>query len=445
MMPIRQDATKMPTAADRRHARAGNPDPRPAENSRPGLLRRTQSSDVVVVGAGPYGLSVAAHLLDAGKEVRVLGEPMAGWRDHMPKGMYLKSTVDASGLSAPGGRSALTDYWTETGAAALDEWHPVPIDMFVDYGQWFQQRYVKDVERLHVRRIAALPGGFRISLASGEDLSARRVVVATGHFGYAHSPDALRSLAPEFVSHAADHADLSGFAGRTVAVIGAGQSALESAVLLREAGAEVHLLVRGSSILWGNPPGAYAGPLGPLGKPKSPLGPGWSLFALSRAPELVRYLPAGARLYLVRNILGPSGAWWLRDRFKRLAIALETTVEAARPSNGKVTLQLATSAGVRSTLAVDHVIAATGYRVALGALPFLDPGLRLRLARVRGTEAPHLSPSFESSIPGLYFTGLTAAPTFGPLMRFVCGTDFAARTICRAATRSQSSSGIREA
>lgn len=442
MMPIRQDATKMPIADERRRSRA---DPRPADNNRSAVLRRTQSSDVVVVGAGPYGLSVAAHLLDAGKEVRIFGEPMAGWRDHMPKGMYLKSTVDASGLSAPAGRSALTDYWAQTGVAALDEWHPVPIDMFVGYGQWFQQRYVKDVERLYVRRIAALPSGFRISLTSGEELSARTVVVAIGHFGYAHSPDALRSLAPELVSHASDHVDLSGFSGRTVAVIGAGQSALESAVLLREAGADVHLLVRGPSILWGNPPGAYAGPLGALGKPNSPLGPGWSLFALSRAPELVRYLPAEARLYLVRNILGPSGAWWLRDRFQQLAIALETTVEAARPSNGKVALQLVTTAGARSTLAVDHVIAATGYRIALGALPFLDPGIRLRLACVRGTEAPRLSPSFESSIPGLYFTGLTAAPTFGPLMRFVCGTDFAARTIRRAVARSQPSNGVREA
>jgi hypothetical protein len=445
MMPIRQDATKMPIADDRRRSRAGNPDPRPAENSRPALLRRTQSSDVVVIGAGPYGLSVAAHLLEAGKDVRVFGEPMAGWRDHMPKGMYLKSTVDASGLSAPGGRSALTDYWAETGGPALDEWHPVPIDMFVGYGQWFQQRYVKDVERLHVRRVAALPGGFRVSLASGEDLSARTVVVASGHFGYAHSPDALRAIAREFVSHASDHADLSGFSGRTVAVIGAGQSALESAVLLREAGAEVHLLVRGTSILWGNPPGAYAGPLGRIGKPNSPLGPGWSLFALSRAPELVRYLPAEARLFLMRNILGPSGAWWLRDRFKRLTIALETTVEAARLSNGKIALQLITIAGARSTLAVDHVVAATGYKVDLGALRFLDPGLRLRLARVRGTEAPRLSPSFESSIPGLYFTGLSAAPTFGPLMRFVCGADFAARTIRRAVARSQPSNGVREA
>jgi thioredoxin reductase len=445
-MPIEQDVTQMPISDDGPHPIADSPDRGPAEENRPTLVRGTQSSDVVVVGAGPYGLSVAAHLLDAGMEVRVFGEPMAGWRHHMPKGMYLKSTVDASSLSAPGAGSSLVDYWTETGTPALDERRPVPIGMFIDYGQWFQERHVKDVESLQVRRVAAVPSGFRVSLANGEDLSARTVIVASGHFGYAHSPCELRTIAAaELVSHASQHSDFSRFSGRTVAVIGAGQSALESAVLLREAGAEVHLLVRGPSILWGNPPGAYARLLGPITKPNSPLGPGWSLFVLSRAPELVSYLPAPARQFLVQNVLGPSGAWWLRERFERqLTIALETRIEDARPSNGRLSLHLRAGSGTKSTLAVDHVIAATGYRVDLEALGFLDPALRLRLARSGGTAAPRLSRSFESSERGLYFTGLSAAPTFGPLMRFVCGTEFTARTIRRALTRSQSSNGFRE-
>jgi hypothetical protein len=409
----------------------------PAQGStamnRRGPEHGTQSNDIVVVGAGPYGLSVAAHLLAAGMAVRVFGEPMVGWRRHMPRGMYLKSTVDASALSAPAPGSALADYWTATGTPALDEWHPLPIDMFVDYGQWFQARHVRDVEHQHVRSIAALSDGFRVSLANGDDVPARTVIVSSGQIDYAYWPPALRAVAADgLVSHASHHADLSGFSGRTVAVIGGGQSALESAALLREAGAEVHLLVRGRSILWGNPPGAYAGPLGPLGKPNSPLGPGWSLFALSRAPELVRYLPPAARLFLVRNVLGPSGAWWLRTRFKQINVALETEIEGARPSNGKLALQLRTAAGVRSVLTVDHAIAATGYRVDLDALPFLEPALRPHIARIGGTAAPGLSPFFESSVPGLYFTGLSAAPTFGPLMRFVCGADFTARRIRRA-------------
>jgi thioredoxin reductase len=256
-------------------------------------------------------------------------------------------------------------------------------------------------------------------------------------------PSQLRALADERkgdagrVSHASRHADLSTFAGRSVAVIGAGQSALESAVLLREAGAEVHLLARRPYLLWGNPPVNPSGSLfRPMLKPESPLGPGWSLFMLSRAPELVACLPKSVRLFLTRTVLGPSGAWWLRNRLdQKINVALETVVEEATLSNDKVVLQLRTMAGARSTLAVDHVIAATGYRIDLDALRFLDPALRTAIARIAGTSAPRLSRSFESSVRGLYLTGLTAAPTFGTLMRFVCGTGFTARTIRRTLAR----------
>jgi cation diffusion facilitator CzcD-associated flavoprotein CzcO len=314
----------------------------------------------------------------------------------------------------------------------------VSLDMFVDYGLWFQKRQVEDIARVEIENLAAVPGGFRLALSDGEEIRAKTVVVAAGHVAYAYMPSELRALAAEAtagrISHASRHADLSEFAGRSVAVIGGGQSALESAVLLREAGADVHLLVRRPYLVWGMPPAVPGRSLlRPMLKPESPLGPGWSLFALSRAPDLVPYLPQPVRLYLTRTVLGPSGAWWLRSRLDRtINVALETAVEAAAASNDKIALQLRTKSGARSTLAVDHAIAATGYRVDLEALRFLDPALRASIARIKGTAAPRLSRSFASSIPGLYFSGLTAAPTFGTLMRFVCGTGFTARTIRRA-------------
>jgi len=434
---------RMPIEDDGWHAKGDECDMVLPAKNRPAFSRSTQSIDVAIIGAGPYGLSVAAHLLDAGIDARVFGDPMAGWRHHMPKGMYLKSTFEASSLSAPERDSSLADYCASTGTPVPDELHPVPIGMFIDYGDWFQKRRVGDIGRIEIRNVAVVPNGFRLSLEDGEDVSARTVVAAAGHLGYAYSPGELRSLADEMVqpaalaSHASQHTDFSRFSGRVVAVIGAGQSALESAALLREAGAEVHLLVRGRSILWGSPPADYRYPFAPIVKPSSPLGPGWSLFALSRVPELVAYLPPHVRLFLMRTVLGPSGAWWLRNRFgSRVNVALETTIEDARLSNGKISLGLRTMSGTKSTLVVDHVIAATGYRVDVGALRFLDPAVRRDLVRIKGTSAPQLSHAFESSVPGLYFTGLSAAPTFGPLMRFVCGTDFTARTIRRALVRS---------
>jgi thioredoxin reductase len=364
----------------------------------------------------------------------------------MPKGMFLKSTFDASSLSAPEPGWSLGDFWAEAGLPALDE-NPVPLDSFINYGLDFQRRRVKHVEPLEVRRIAAAPGGFRVTLTNGEEVSARAVVVASGHVCFAHIPNQLNNTANKpasvasAISHASQHSDFSKLSGRVVAVIGAGQSALESAVLLKEAGADVHLLVRGRYILWGNPPSKIRDHLLRRAfKPPSPLGPGWSLFVLSRAPELVSCLPAPVRLFLLRNILGPSGGWWLRSRFERnINVMLETLVEEARISNGRVALQLRTSSGERFKLNVECVIAATGYRVDTDLIQFLDPALKARIARVKGTAAPCLSHSFESSIPGLYFTGLSAAATFGPVLRFVCGCEFTARRISRALTGSRSS------
>jgi cation diffusion facilitator CzcD-associated flavoprotein CzcO len=400
-------------------------------------MHGTQSIEAVIVGAGPYGLSVAAHLKDAGIETRVFGKPMGSWRDHMPRGMYLKSTPAASNLSAPEQGSTLGDYCAVAGGV-LDERHPIALDRFVDYGLWFQRRHVKEFHEIEVRQLIAVPGGFRISLSDGDHLTARTVISATGHVSFARFPNELRTNSVDVsptdapISHACQHSDFKSLSGKTVAIVGAGQSALESAALLREAGAEAHLLVRGRSIIWGSPPIATSnGGLRSLVKPESPLGLGWSLFVLSRAPELVAYLPASARLFLVRRVLGPSGAWWLRSRFEqRISVMLQTVVEAARVTDGKVSLQLRT-AGREKRLEVDHVIAATGYQIDLNALQFLDPALRASVARIGGTSAPRLSRSLESSVPGLYFTGLSAAPTFGPLMRFVCGAEFTARTIRR--------------
>jgi FAD-dependent urate hydroxylase len=265
-------------------------------------------------------------------------------------------------------------------------------------------------------------------------------VVATGLAYFAHVPPELARLAPAgpspggVLSHSAQHDDLGVFAGRRVAVIGAGQSALETAALLHEAGADVSVLVRGDRAIFASPPHDidHQG-LGTLLKPESSLGPGWSHFTLAHAPMVVRHLPLQGRAWLVKNILGPSGAWWLRDRVQyRLPVEVHQRIRAASIDGAQVMLDLETDGGARS-LTVDHVIAATGYQVTIDALDFLASPLRAGIDTANG--APRLGASFQSSVPGLYFCGLAAATTFGPLMRFVAGTGFAARTISRALAR----------
>jgi thioredoxin reductase len=407
----------------------------------PNPASSSSAAPIVVIGAGPYGLAISAHLRGHGVAVRTFGEPMSSWRDNMPKGMFLKSEPTASSMSAPKPGYRLEDYCRLMGIPVLrDDRDVVPIDLFMNYGGWFQEQLVP-VERERVVRVASNGNGFAVTLGSGETVTTPTVIVASGHINYTYTPPALTALAhgeplpTPLVSHTSQHDDLSKFAGSEVAIIGAGQSALESAALLHEAGAGVHVLVRESEVLWAGPP-KLGGPSAfeKILKPPTGLGPGWSHFAVFRGAGLVPYLPAQTRLMLVRRILGPAGAWWLRERFDgKVDVRTSCTVATATAQGDKAVLDTVGMNGGREQLVVDHVLAATGYHVDVDAIGFLDPALRSRLDRVPGSAFPALASSFESSVPGLFFAGLSAAATFGPLLRFVCGTDFTAPRLAAAA------------
>ncbi|KAF5995540.1 MULTISPECIES: FAD-dependent oxidoreductase [Streptomyces] len=389
---------------------------------------------VAVIGAGPFGLSTAAHLRARGIPVRVFGEPMVSWRDHMPEGMLLKSTPAASSLDAPQPGHTLADYCDAAGIRRLvtDE-DIIPVETFIAYGEWFQQQLVPELERVRVVSVDRRGSeGFELKLDSGESFTARAVVVATGLYGLAHLPPELGGAAADGptptgpVSHSSQHHDLARFSGKELIVVGAGQSALETAALAAEAGAQVRVVSRGRGrVAFGAPPWKQ-----PKLRPESPFGRAWSLWALSYYPHPYRYLPAEARHYLVRRVLGPLGAWWLRDRFEgKVEVSEVSGIVRADVSDGRPVLSVQTLGGRSEELAADHVIAATGYRVDIAAMDFLGHELRTALAVSRGT--PKLGAGYCSSVPGLYFTGLPAAASYGPVMRFVCGTEFASPRLAR--------------
>jgi cation diffusion facilitator CzcD-associated flavoprotein CzcO len=386
------------------------------------------SCDVAVIGAGPYGLSIAAHLRTAKMRVRVFGSPMATWRSHMPAGMFLKSEGFASSLSDPSGRFTLRRFCVETGRPYGDIAHPVSLETFTAYGEWFRERAVGDVDEREVTRVDADPFGFLLVLSDGEVVSARAVVVATGVMPFAYVPPELRDLPESLVTHASAYASFDALRGREVAVVGAGQSALETAVLLREQGGIPQLVVRGPLLRW-NPKPTDTRPLAArLRDPDAPLGRGWKLWLYSTLTPSFRHLPEDRRIRIARTTLGPAGAWWLRERLTpEIPIWMGRRIVDVQAANGGARLTLGANGDGQRQLHVDHVIAGTGYRVELDRLSFLSPELRAQLERVRG--APRLSRHFESSCRGLYFAGLPAANTFGPAMRFVCGSTVAARRI----------------
>ncbi|MGW0809492.1 NAD(P)-binding domain-containing protein [Nonomuraea sp. NPDC002799] len=385
---------------------------------------RTPVIDVAIVGAGPYGLSVAAHALHAGLNARVFGRPMRAWERHMPRGMLLKSEPAASHLGDPDRRYGLDAFHS------CSYGEPVPVERFAAYGKWFRARTVgQALDESEVTALGVKEGLFALTLSSGTTVLARTAVLALGFLPFAFRPGALAALPSDAATHSSDHHELGTFAGRDVTVVGAGQSALETATLLAEAGASVRIVARTAALAWNDVPQERRSTLSRVRAPRSMLGSGWPSVAWSRLPGAVRYLPRAARGHIVRTTLGPAGSWWLRERFDgTVAVALGMRLMAAEHRD-RVRLRLADAAGTVTTLDTEHVIAATGYRVDVARIAILREDLRRAVASPG--PAPRLSPTFETSVAGLYLVGLAAAATFGPAMRFVCGCDFAARRVTR--------------
>lgn len=395
--------------------------------------------DAAIIGAGPYGLSIAAHLSRSGVDYRLFGTPMHTWRNHMPEGMWLRSEGFASNLADPEGKLTLARYCADHRFDVGGWGVPVPLEVYSGYGEWFVEQAKVPVEDTQVLGLARDSGGFVLDLATGETVRATQVVVAVGLTHFRHLPAELSALPPDLCSHSSSvRGGISGssgsqlhpgeFAGRRVTVIGAGQSALENAALLHEHGASVEIAARADSIVWNPPPHPLDRPLWKrLRRPVGGLCTGMGCWLYEHGPRAFHMLPQKRRVWLATETFGPSGAWWLRDRIEsKVAIRLGHHLRTARPVGGEVELEFDADTGPL-TIRSEHVICATGYRVDLGRLKFLDAALAGAIDTVSGH--PALDAHLQSTVPGLYFVGAASAAAFGPVTRFVLGARFTARVL----------------
>lgn len=386
--------------------------------------------NVVIVGAGPYGLSLAAYLKALGVDFRIFGNPMGFWLNHMPKGMRLKSEGFASFLYEPDSVFTLKHYCEREKLPYADLGLPVPLETFTAYGLEFQKKFVPELENKLVVSLRRSPEGFQVGLEDGEVVAARKVVLAVGLTYYAHVPPILSSLPEEFVSHSSKHNSVDRFKGREVAVAGAGASALDLAALLHQAGALVQLVARGPDISFHTQRLRPPTLIDQLRAPITGIGPGWKLFWCTNLPLVFRLTPERFRFLVVEKILGPAPGWFIKDQVVgKVPFNLGVTITGASVQNGRVSLRLTDSSRTTRTLATDHVIAATGYKIDLRRLTFLDPDIQSGIRSVAHT--PILSSNFETSVPGLYFIGVSATHTFGPLLRFAFGARFTSPRLSR--------------
>ena len=384
-------------------------------------------AQIAVIGAGPHGLAAAAHLRRRGVETRVFGDPMSFWRS-MPAGMLLRSSRTASSISDHDGPLSLDSYREATGRHLRS---PIPLDDFVEYGVWAQGQAVPDVDRRRVTAVRRDRDGFALTLDDGEAVRVARVAVAAGIAPFAHKPALTRHLPRELSTHTSEHRDLSRFRGQRVLVVGGGQSALESAALMHEAGADVEVVARASNVNWlhGGKYQRRLGRLAPLLYAPTDVGP-MGISRVVAAPNLFRRLPRSFQEPMAHRAIRPAGAEWLLGRLRDVPIRLGRSLEAVSPRGDG--LRVVTDDG--SVRLVDHLMTGTGYRVDVARYSFLGD-LATRVRSEHGY--PVLRAGLESSVPGLHFLGAPAALSFGPVMRFVSGGWYASETLTRAVTGSR--------
>jgi pyruvate/2-oxoglutarate dehydrogenase complex dihydrolipoamide dehydrogenase (E3) component len=383
----------------------------------------SDDNTIVVIGAGPYGLSVAAHLQGRGLKVAIFGKPLRLWRDHMPKGMLLRSYWWAVNLSDPQKKYTISNYLR---LHCQDGPDPLPIETFIDYGLWFQKHSVPNVDETYVTCVERKDRHFEVRLMDGRVIHSPIVIMAPGLAYYTYRPTEYSHLPAELVSHTSDHSTFDGFAGKRVVVVGGGQSALEMSALLNEHSAEVDMVARRNIVWLSGDSLKNRTIMKQIRYPKAGISPGWFNWALENLPYSFQRLPRKTKDTLLRGRgrYGPAGAAWLQPRVEgRVKLHELQQVEEMKEVDDGVALLLSDG----KTLKADHVVLGTGYRVNISNLPMLHPSLVSSVQTYY--DAPILNNRFESSVSGLYFVGISSVSSFGPFYRFVVGDDAAARRV----------------
>jgi len=367
------------------------------------MTAEIENTELLVIGAGPYGLATAAHARRQGIETLVLGEPMSFWRENMPAKMMLRSGPDWHMDVAQ--KLTMRAFLEERGTK-LEEVDPIPISLFLEYADWFRERAGVAVEQDLVEDLVKPNGRFEATLRSGRRVVAGAVVAAPGISRFGVIPDWVeRDLSPGSWSHTCNLVHFEELRGKRVLIVGGRQSAFEWAALLADEGAaEVHVVHRHDPPDFAPADWSFVDPLMEL-----TVGvPGWFRGLPQEEREAVakRFWAEG------RLKLEP----WLTPRLTSPAVSrhAHASVEECREEDGEIHVRLSNG----EELTADYIVLATGYKPDMNKVPYLS-GVVRRMDLADGF--PILDDNFQTSLPGLFVTGFPATRDFGPFFGFVRG------------------------
>lgn len=370
-----------------------------------------RTTDLLIVGAGPFGLGLAAYADSLGIDHLVVGEPMGFWKHNMPAGMYLRSTCNWS--LDPLGVHTIDAFLEESGSSC-GEVEPLSRDFYLDYGAWFQEKKgIRSIDtRVERLDMPGAGGRMQAALDDGTEIAARAVVLALGFRDFASTPAEVVKLLPsERVGHTCELVAPDEFRGQRVLIVGGRQSALEWTALLREAGAEaVHVSHRHDTPAFAPSDWRWVDEM----VERIAREPGWfhRLDAAGQEAIAQRFWAEG------RLKLEP----WLAPRVSKPNVHIwpRTRIVGSDEAAGSLRVRFDTGQSVD----VDRVVFATGYRMDVGRIPFLSAD-----GVVSRNGYPALGDHFETSVPGLYMTSLAAVQDFGPFMAFTVSVRSASRVI----------------
>jgi cation diffusion facilitator CzcD-associated flavoprotein CzcO len=371
----------------------------------------------LIIGAGPFGLAMAAYAHHSDMDYLVVGRPMEFWKSNMPKDLILRSACDWH--LDPVGIHTIEHYLRASGQSPKDV-EPLSLQFYLGYADWFQQQKRINILPAYVERLNRLNSGFEAVLEDGTTLRAKKVLLAVGFGYFKNLPADLMDILPAgSFSHTCDLVEFAEFRGKRCLIIGGRQSAYEWAALLNEAGASaVDVSHRHET---------------PEFKPSN-----WSwvkpmVDGMVTSPAWYRNLPAEQREEVNQRFWAEGRLKlepWLKPRIVQDSVKIwpkSQVVSCQQLPAGEFAVRLDTG-GRADSVAVDHVVLATGYKVDMAQIPFLSRGNILESLETRGGH-PVLDKRFQSNVPGLFITSMAATQDFGPFLAFTVSVGAAARII----------------